>query len=822
VGNQISITDPMARVTTFEYDNRNRKIARHVPGGRTTRWAYDAVGNVTQVTNPDGTTTRKTYDAMNRVRTATDEMGHAVAYTYTALGNVETITDRKGYKYKYEYDIFGGKQRLWYPAANGTGYGSCETWCRNYDGNVMIYINRAGQVLDYEYDSRRRETKREWRGNPGSAVRTAFDAAGRVVSRENALGLVAYGYDPAGRMTNEYQEHWAMADMYEFHYDYDADGRRVGAFDPIFSKQTSYTYTARGEIENIAVHEVWSGQCDRWISYAYNAAGQRVERAYANGTADLYGYDAAGRLSSIRTVRDSDGASILRQDFGYDLRNRRTWSMRDNGHGETYAYQADSQLTGFRAEVWRPDLHPGATGDINHAFAYDPNGNRTTRYENEYPVTTYNTNALNEYTAVGGASVAHNDGRGNLTQWKDWSYAYDPENRLVSATGPGHAYAFAYDAEGRLGKITHNGEIEYRYYQGSRLVARCTSHPYTSEELTWGATADELVATGSNYYHHDPLNNAAVLTDHDTGDVTECYKFDAFGNARVFDAAWQPRAGGATGNRWLFTGQEYLADLGLYNFKNRFYHPDLGRFIQQDPIRFDAGDLNLYRYCFNNPSNLVDPLGLESSNGYRRDDYEKTLRIIEENKGADVASDSGANTRTLAGTSPVAGAGGPGGTVQPGTATTAQNCAGRSIGVNQWVNWPNLGRNGDWSKAITFVPQGWTKLDNSSATLTTTAANPGEREAIVFIYRWVTGVPAGSHPPAAEYQSDFHMVGRDTVNAGGWESKMDRRENVNLITDPLQSLYDAYPHTLSPSHQIIRETFSVDPSKTVIINGTLQ
>jgi RHS repeat-associated protein len=43
---------------------------------------------------------------------------------------------------------------------------------------------------------------------------------------------------------------------------------------------------------------------------------------------------------------------------------------------------------------------------------------------------------------------------------------------------------------------------------------------------------------------------------------------------------------------------------------NRSYSTTLGRFLQTDPIRFRAGDINLYRYVANNPVNLVDPLGL--------------------------------------------------------------------------------------------------------------------------------------------------------------------------------------------------------------------
>ena len=53
-----------------------------------------------------------------------------------------------------------------------------------------------------------------------------------------------------------------------------------------------------------------------------------------------------------------------------------------------------------------------------------------------------------------------------------------------------------------------------------------------------------------------------------------------------------------------------MPELGLHNYKNRFYSDDLGRFLQQDPIRFDAGDFNLYRYCGNDPIDRSDPDGL--------------------------------------------------------------------------------------------------------------------------------------------------------------------------------------------------------------------
>ncbi len=47
----------------------------------------------------------------------------------------------------------------------------------------------------------------------------------------------------------------------------------------------------------------------------------------------------------------------------------------------------------------------------------------------------------------------------------------------------------------------------------------------------------------------------------------------------------------------------------MYYYRARYYHPALQRFISEDPIGFNGGDVNLYGYVFNDPINLVDPTG---------------------------------------------------------------------------------------------------------------------------------------------------------------------------------------------------------------------
>jgi RHS repeat-associated protein len=63
---------------------------------------------------------------------------------------------------------------------------------------------------------------------------------------------------------------------------------------------------------------------------------------------------------------------------------------------------------------------------------------------------------------------------------------------------------------------------------------------------------------------------------------------------------------------WVFLhqGGERIA-AGDYEFRNRVYSPTLGRWLSNDPLGFEAGDVNTYRHVGNSPGNGLDPSGLE-------------------------------------------------------------------------------------------------------------------------------------------------------------------------------------------------------------------
>ncbi|MDY6868571.1 MAG: RHS repeat-associated core domain-containing protein, partial [Chloroflexota bacterium] len=65
---------------------------------------------------------------------------------------------------------------------------------------------------------------------------------------------------------------------------------------------------------------------------------------------------------------------------------------------------------------------------------------------------------------------------------------------------------------------------------------------------------------------------------------------------------------GTSSNKLKYTGRELDSETGLYYYRARYYDPEVGRFLSEDPLGFEAG-INFYVYCKNNPVNFNDPSG---------------------------------------------------------------------------------------------------------------------------------------------------------------------------------------------------------------------
>src|ERR1043166_8027415 len=115
--------------------------------------------------------------------------------------------------------------------------------------------------------------------------------------------------------------------------------------------------------------------------------------------------------------------------------------------------------------------------------------------------------------------------------------------------------------------------------------------------------------------YHDASGSTTALAD-GTG-LLEWYRYDLDGTPMIYEPDGSSRTTSAYDIRHYFTGQLWYGDLGLYDLRNRFYSPDIGRFLQPDPIGFWGDRSNLYRYCRNNPINRSDPFGLVDPANYQ-------------------------------------------------------------------------------------------------------------------------------------------------------------------------------------------------------------
>lgn len=560
-------------LTQYSYDNEGRRecIARRMnpvtygslPASACTLGTAGSFG-------PDRIV-KITYDAANQskvIQTAygTSEQADEQTIGYNDNGTIATVSDAQGNKTSYLYDGFDRLSQITYPSlAVGSGTSSGTDYEQLiYDANSNIaswrlrgYASDSGSHIDYTYDALDRPT---FKNLPGSEadVTYAYDNIGRLTSATDSTGnYVNLAYDALGRLVSQ------TAPLGTIQTGYDLANRRVLSVWPDAS-YVNYDRRVTGAVTTIRENGATSG-IGVLATYTYDDLGRRTSLTLGNGVSTSYGYDAASELSTM------------------------SWDLPGTAYDQalTFTHNPAGQVT--------------STTRSNDIYAYTGNANANT-------VTTVN--GLNQATAVGAGTITY-DARGNLASTGSNNYTYSAENHLL--TGP--VATFTYDPLGRLYRVSSvTGGDSYFMYDREKNAAWFNSTGSLVTRNVFGPGADEplvqyAIGTGTHTWQTADERGTIIAGTNDSGGVNYVSRYDEYGVPVVNYA-----------NRFQYTGQAWIREVGIYYYRNRFYSPRLGRFMQPDPIRYGDG-MNIYNYVGGDPINRIDPTGLDEVTVYGQRDF---------------------------------------------------------------------------------------------------------------------------------------------------------------------------------------------------------
>ena len=459
---------------------------------------------------------------------------------------------------------------------------STRTWSR---GVVTSYAyNAAGDLTGISYS------------DSTPAVTLSYNRLGQKTSVTDAVGSRSFAYNSTFDLTSE-----AISGLYSktISRAYDSLGRASGL--SIGSEyNVGYSYDSVGRFASLT-----NGSDAFTCSYLANS-NLVSSITYPNGIMATNTYEASREL--ITLTENKFGVIIVsKYNYTHDATGRRT-TMGKNG---TAFAQSDSIAYGYnsRSEV----TSAAATNETayNYGYSFDNIGNRVTANERG---TTFNyaSNALNQYTAINSANPAY-DLDGSMTaNVNGWTYTWDAENRLKSATNGSQVLNFKYDyMSRRVEKNVLSGETvskdEKYVYDNYKQIARvdATNSNALVQKFVWNnerlLSVIDAPSSTSYYAVQDANKNITELLD-GSGNIAAHYEYSPFGKVTVQNGAY------ASSNPYRFSSEYADDETGLVYYNYRYYESGLGRWLSRDPIE-ERGGFCVYSFLANNPQGAVDITG---------------------------------------------------------------------------------------------------------------------------------------------------------------------------------------------------------------------
>jgi RHS repeat-associated protein len=664
VGNLITKTDENSNVTAFSYDALNRLKTVTYPAAGDTRYTYDSRNNLTSITDANENVTTYAYDNLNRLISITSPDTGTTTYTYDANGNMITKTDANGLTTTYLYDALNRLIAIQFPdPTQNIYYYYDDPRLQNSSGKLTAVTDSSGTVW-YDYDKMRRiitQTKQvnnldyrtEYSYDLNGNISTTSYPGGRKImytyDRNNKVSAVAETVSGATRQLADNVIYAPFGDIISITYGngitttktydnrYRLNGMIIGTL-----KQFSYAKDNSGGVAAI-INNLNPAENK---SYAYDSL-YRLTLAAGPWGVITYEYDNAGN----RTYETTDTGSTTYNYIANMLTGssgEKTFNIGHDNNGNTvsdntrqYIYNQNQRLARvIDADTVLSEYVYNGEGQrvkkiINGQttiFLYDHQGLQIAESNNSGTIT-------NEYVYLNGSPLAKIEGvvsgtglntpepRFNASMSLDvktsslgtsWLKYYYTRIRLelISTSITGLTIAGNTAVIMGVGTVNKVTGTSREAFAGNFTATITNGSPdamsiaiYKPDgTLYYNASSQavnrgDFIVDGSKiyYYHNDHLGTPMMMTD---GNGTKVWEGEFLPFGETLSIA------GTVTNNLRFPGQYYDAETGMHYNWYRDYKPEIGRYIEADPIGLKWGENHLYNYAGNNPLNMTDANGL--------------------------------------------------------------------------------------------------------------------------------------------------------------------------------------------------------------------